>query len=175
MMLDIRDHGGKFGGGRGVKIKSIQRGIKGASNGVLNNTTITAVDLNKTIVFWSASWTRGTNPGSIRGDVWLSATNNLAMKLESDSSWPNIAVSYEVIEFSNVKKIQRIAYRYGTGYTGGPANLAIQSVNVAKTFVYSNLKNKRIQLTSPTTIEVFDGYGNGSISTDEFIYIVEME
>jgi hypothetical protein len=113
----------------GSNIKSVQRGIVTIS--VLNtNVTITTVDLSKSVLkFTSRAVQSPLDPSRIGVRGKLSSQTNINFTTESSS--PGTQVYWEVVEFNNVKSIQR----------GDVSNLAsnaqtISTVNQQKSIIF---------------------------------------
>lgn len=134
-MLDIRDHGGKFGGVAGGKnIKSLQSGTVTPFNNTTtttHNIPITAIDVSKSIVRISY-FPQGSAGASAAISATLSDSSvrlNRYGKAQS-MSWP---IYWEVIEFENVKSKQ-IGNSPGNGNISYP--ITISPVDVSKTLIF---------------------------------------
>lgn len=178
-MLDIRDHGGRFGGGSGSVIKSVQRGLTTtAAAGTKQTITINPVDVSKSIILMT-----------IQSDnAWPQIVEVLA-KIESSttisfehvySNTNSVFISWEVVEFSKLKSLQK----GDVAQTASPeVNVTINAVDLSKTIVFVTSKNSdtnnasartrvRASLTNSTTLNIFTRNTN----TQTFHYqVVEFE
>jgi hypothetical protein len=130
--------------GGGSNIKSIQRGNFSIDSFTLTaNIPITSVDPNKSVVrilFNNAS----TNASQIQltGEL-TSATNVLLTK---NSTGTASSVDWEVIEFNNVKSMQK---GFAT-ITSGSQNVSISPIVLAKTLIFSSIRTAATNITLPT-------------------------
>lgn len=160
-MEDLRLHG--LLGGGGSNIKSIQRGITKITSPT-HNVTIAEVDLNKAILIMSFDpISTGSSDKSVGGKLTTSTNIQFLCKLEY-----NQAVSWQVIEFNNVKSVQRGSVSgidLGNGET-----FNITSIDTTKSFLVFNYRLDasgtavlgypcRGQITTSTTIEFQSGFG----------------
>jgi len=121
-------------GGGGSNIKSIQKGTL-TLIAVDTNITISAIDLTKAIVVVRMYMTSNSKSSqcSVSGD--LTTSTNLLLNVPEAYSQE---VEWEVIEFNNVKSLQRGVVSIDTTLT----NTTISSVDVNKTMViYSFTSN----------------------------------
>lgn len=150
-------------------VKSIQRGYFQASSGVVGNITLpTAVDMSKSIVNFNKAATLGTMGGFGKSYMILTSNQNIEYKFTTNSSWPTIFVSYEVIELANIKSLQRIAFT-SAGYPTA-TNITIAAVDMNKTSILSYNSDYRVRLTSSTNVEAYSGYTYGD---GEYAYVIE--
>ena len=147
------------GGGGGSNIKSIQRGTTTLS-AVTTNVAITAVDLTKAIVKISYYSPDGANThANANMTAEITTTTNLAFVLNTyNSSYPPV-VTWEIIEFIQVKSLQHGIYTNNTT----PMIITITAVNVAKSILFTSFNTAdagvgmygvyhRAELTNSTTI-----------------------
>lgn len=178
-MFDIRDHGGRFGGGGGSVIKSVQRGLTTtAAAGTKQTITINPVDVSKSIILMT-----------IQSDnVWPQILEVLA-KIESSTTISfehtyrdsnAVSISWEVVEFTKLKSLQK----GDVAQVSFPdVNVTINAVNLNKTIAFVTSKNAdtnnsslrtrvRASLTNSTTLNIFTRNTN----TQTFHYqVVEFE
>lgn len=125
-------------GGGGSNIKSIQRGVANMMNGVFTdinrvNVAISAIDINKSIILLSFHGEDATSANSSIMAEILSATEILF----STSQKPSYGglFSWQVIEFNNVKSIQRGTSVIPTDVS--TENITINPINLSKSFIYN--------------------------------------
>lgn len=177
-MLDIRDHGGKYGGSLGgLRIKSIQKGSVSISSGIYSATqTISNVDLSKAVIkrvlIYAASGSVDSNGTRIKfnGPTQLAFSRN--------GSYANaIVVYWEVIEFEDAK-IQSGESLVNNGVASADINLS--TVDPNKCLIYfSNDYNTTVTLydrsifgakiTSPNNLLFFRNAGEGSSRIQWFV------
>jgi hypothetical protein len=133
-MIDIlRDLGiyRVVGGGSGEVIKSVQRG-KINSHSTSNDITINEIDPNKSIVLLHSYYAAGATP--YMAIPRINIVDATTLRVERGVSTVITDISWEVIEFNNVKSVQR-----GEQYSGGSASeqiITINPVNINKSFLY---------------------------------------
>lgn len=143
----IRKFGGAIGvdsqplgldiGLSGSNIKSIQRGSFVYSNKTTFNVTISSVDMSKSIVIVSTdSRTGSAGKNSVVGNLTTSTNINFSTYY-ADASFNNY-VSWQVIEFNNVKSLQRGTQALIT--TDTTKNITISAVNDLKSIVFASVR-----------------------------------
>lgn len=134
-MLDIRDHGGTFGGFGGKNIKSIQRGSVspfGDGAGKSHDITISSVDTSKSIVRLTY-FPNGTSPATATVRISLVNSTKINLARFMDNYIYSGVLYWEVIEFNNVKSKQ-IGSTSGSG--GSPKTISISPVDLNKSLVF---------------------------------------
>lgn len=143
--VDIQPAGVDIGFGGGSNIKSIQRGTI-VMDSSTKNVTINAVDLVKSIVIIDYNNTGYTSNGICNQAVLLNATTI------SITGWTGNTVAWQVIEFNNVKSVQR-----GTASINADvSSLTISVVNLSKSIVVvGGLTSTNSQNASGSNIAVY--------------------
>ncbi len=115
----------------GSNIKSIQRGTITLS-GTSTNVTISPIDISKSIVLISIEGANIDNAFRVLVSGRLTSSTNLLLTVGNIDYPPT--VSWQVIEFNNVKSLQR-------GYTSINSDIqtvTISSVNTSKSFLVTS-------------------------------------
>lgn len=124
---------------KGAVIRSIQRGVTTIPfNNNIINVTISAINLNNSIVKISHIDNRvGTNPSADQGNVRaeLTSTTNLQLVDNALSGSGGRDVYWEVVEFNNVKSVQRGNYSVNVT-TEDIVN--ISSVDISKSIIFAS-------------------------------------
>jgi hypothetical protein len=114
-------------------IKSIQQGIvvwNPAANVTVKDVPITAVDLTKSIVFIGI-WCDDALSNDVKVLGKLTTGSNINLSRVGVNAVSNLIVSYTVVEFRNIKSIQR----GDAAIVAGSASVSISAVsNVNKAF-----------------------------------------
>ncbi len=121
-------------GGGGSNIKSIQRGLVSMSYDLAAYTyTINSVDINNSIVRLNNNLSQnGSADQNVLKSAFVSATQIKIETLSSGATRPN--VSWEVIEFKNVKSIQRITKSIPSSLSSDEST--ISPINRNKTILF---------------------------------------
>ncbi|MCL9971092.1 hypothetical protein MX569_10895 [Anoxybacillus kestanbolensis] len=153
-IIDIRTHGGKYAGIGAGGIKSIQRGLSIVSYDKYTlDVTISNVDPNKCLVFaWCVTdYSYGQRYNAFQ--AYLTSATNLRLDRHSrpydqntSYSWYNVAVSWIVIEFTNVKSKQEGTVSIVPSAISDAGdyhywNVSISSVNPSKCIVALTYKS----------------------------------
>jgi hypothetical protein len=148
----------------GSNIKSIQRGTATIS-ALTTNITITSVDLSKSIVIMTQSLRENDARVSVTAKITTATNLQLVSNLVGST---NTFVSWEVIEFNNVKSLQKGLATF-TGSAG--FNTTITSVNLSKAMIVSSsrlsatasghLHSCTARLTTQTNIN-FQGWSSAT-------------
>lgn len=136
-MDDLQLHG-LLGGGGGSNIKSIQRGSMSLSTGYFN-LGISPIDLDSTIVLINnhAPFSSYTNQQLIFRAYLLDDSHLVFNK--TNSSPNSIPVNYQIVEFTNVKSLQR---GEATIYEGAESIIDIAQIDQSKSLLfYSFMSN----------------------------------
>lgn len=168
---------GGLNGGGGSNIKSIQRGTY-AYVGTSKDITINSVDINKSIVLLSFQGD-GANQASY-SLVLGKLTSSTILNLSSISSGGTFNVTWQVIEFDNIKSLQKGEVIQTNGVA---AQVTISAVDVSKSIIFCSFKNSSTSTIIPagraeysilnnTTIQFL----NGTTGTKTFYwYVVEFK
>lgn len=137
-MIDIRDHGGIFSG-KGRPFKTLQTGIVVLSNKdtIIN---IDPVDLNSAIVeidYFVDNNNYATNSHLNHNLFAIVFIDNQNIKITANNLITSglVVVSWRVIEFENVKSIQRGINTFSNIRT---INVRIENVDINKALVYTS-------------------------------------
>lgn len=124
-------------GGSGSNIKSVQSGT--VANTTTADITISAVDMNSSIVLFSTNAQGLAAMGGNAGMAFtLDLTSSTNLRIESNVSY-SYPINWEVVEFKNVKSIQRLTIAIpGTTGSGTDVDTTISAVNLSKTFIIQN-------------------------------------
>lgn len=127
---DLSIHG--LIGGGGKNIKSLQRGSH-TMTATSNNITINSVDISKSIVKISIKSNSATGNERV-SFVLARLANSTTLTLEIDLFSAGImpVVEWEVIEFNNVKSLQRGTFTFSATST----NVTITSVDTTKSVIF---------------------------------------
>ena len=139
----------KFGGSTGVdiqpqgldlgisgsNIKSVQRGTISMSSGTSATVTIAPVNVQSAIVkITYARISDGSNYGASYESFTAILTNSTTITISRYSATSNILrISWEVIEFNNVKSLQVINTTF---LSNTQTNVTIAPVNISKTMLF---------------------------------------
>ena len=168
---------GRWGGSS--LVRSVQRGVITYNSATQATATITAVDVNNSIVIWLGQDNGGVcqdDTGRMRID--LNSATTVRATRQSNNAYGS-SVSFEVIEFEPglIKQRQAIS---GT-FSSSPLNTTITAVNMNKTIVFFNgcddpaasscsYTFMRISLASTTTVNFTSGATNSQVT---FATVVE--
>lgn len=132
---------GQTGGGKKSVIKSIQSGTISIAVGTKTNTaTISSVDLSKAAIIHNGS-RGGTNSSTEsalnRVNVTLTLTNSTTLTANSYINVTTTAtiVSYTIVEFDNIKSIQRGSISIPSGISG---TATVTAVDMSKSILLHN-------------------------------------
>lgn len=137
-MIDIRDHGGVFGGSVGPKVKSIQSGIYFIGpSGLSTNVPINPVKYNNSIVrmhyYYDITYSKSNQLNAVSLAIDLDTSGEFIRFIrnaENAQFW----IYWEVIEFESVKSKQ-----VGTFTLNGTnMSIPINPVVPGKTLVFSS-------------------------------------
>jgi hypothetical protein len=131
MNEDLRLHG-LIGGGGGSNIKSIQRGLVIATNSV--NVTISSVDLANSVLIISYQGGGGTAVRNLKAMGKLTSSTNINFSLTTSAGY--VTVNWQVVEFNNVKSIQR----GDVTLSAASESVTINAVDWGKTMLLSSVK-----------------------------------
>lgn len=120
-------------------IKSIQRGTATYNAATTLDVPITVVDLSKAIVIVTAchAYSSGVSPSALAIMGKLTSATNI--NLSSAASLGSITVSWEVIEFNNVKSVQSGDFSVTSDNTD--QSVAITAIDPTKSFIISSSKS----------------------------------
>lgn len=132
-MIDLREHGI---GVSSSNIKSIQRGI-------VSNSSFTALTINISKVNLNSSIVRLVDPPHVAEDGYgafkIDFVNDSQISLERCSQPASFELCWEVIEFNNVKSMQR-----GTTIFSNDSltelSVVISTINIGKSLIVSSFK-----------------------------------
>ncbi|MCV9899821.1 hypothetical protein OKS35_06755 [Exiguobacterium sp. N5] len=152
-MLDIRDHGGTFGGLSGSNIKSIQRGTTilpdgGSASSKSMSVALNNVDISKSFVIFNLyNGETGTYAldGRVLGakcvSVTLDSENSLLIK--RSYGYGPVTVDWWVVELKELKSKQSGSFGIATKTT----TQTISSVDLAKSFLFYSYESSDIATT----------------------------
>lgn len=156
-------------GAKVSNIKSIQRGSAtiNATNSV--DVAITSINLTQSILNFGCSKASG-NVAPVTVAVMGKLTNSTNINFSTDSNAVAITVYWEVIEFNNVKSVQRGDLTINADNTD--IAVTINSVNISKSMAITSCKTGystataigvvcAAQLTSATNLNVRGAYPSG--------------
>ena len=166
------------------KLKTIQSGTTTLTTAQSANTaSITAVDLSKSFLVFSYKGSSGNDDdaglGQIRGK--LTSTTQITFTRFWPGGSSSFTIEWRVIEFTSGVSVQRGTY----GNVSGTVNVAISSVNTAKSFaivtesgwlnsgVSGHIVN-RARITSSTNLELYAGL-TGAWNTQTEWQVVEWD
>ncbi len=117
-------------------IKSIQRGSYTFDDTTSSvNITISAVDLNAAIVLFSHKYISGiTTPYNVL--IWARLTSPTTLELARAQAQGQQQVEWQVVEFNNVKSVQR-----GTVNMNSSATVTINAVDLSKSLCFASFKD----------------------------------
>lgn len=166
--------------GGGSNIKSIQRGVASVNQAL--NITINPVDVTKSIVLITV-YSNGTWGNDHLYLGYLSSGTNLVIEKGFSNTTGDIA--WQVIEFNNVKSMQRGTFTDVGGFGAITTTKTITSVDLSKSMVIGYIKKDvgsgsnagetgfNITLTNSTTITVKTSNGGGSFIGTYYYYVIE--
>lgn len=132
---------GGLNDGGGSNIKSIQRGVNSCTS-ISQTVTISAIDVTKSIVNISYSCSGNNALRNLLPKVVITNSTTLTITFNISPGY-EVYVSWEVIEFNNVKNLQ-------TGLVNmpnaTPLTVNISAVNLAKSMLY--FTNNSVSATS---------------------------
>lgn len=138
--VDSQPDGVDIGFGGGSNIKSIQRGYFSMSASS-QNVTISEIDLNSSILFVMARYFTNTfsldstvSQMAVMGNI-LNATTINFQKIGSGTS---INVTWQVIEFKNVKSVQKGFSDFARDGINEYGNVTISAIDTAKSIIVSS-------------------------------------
>jgi hypothetical protein len=125
----------------GSNIKSIQRGrYENTSALVTIDIPVSTIDMSSSIVLLSVRTSDGRQAyGAITGVI--TSLNNIRLQVGIGSSQ---IIYWTLIEFNNVKSIQRGSFTYSANATNNPSTITINSVNTNKSFVIATHRGSNI-------------------------------
>jgi hypothetical protein len=126
----------KMDGPSGSSIKSVQRGATQIDSGQNTKTlSISSVDLSKAVVKFTAYNPAETDPANCAIRVFFIDHQQLYFIMRANVDILAVQIFWEVIEFNNVKSIQRGSV---TSIAGGGQTITISEINPAKSFVFAS-------------------------------------
>jgi hypothetical protein len=127
----------------GNNIKSMQSGTATLGSGVATLTVpISEVNLSRAVVILTMNANTGTTPAEIMVRAMIS--DSTTVQLDRSSGGNSVTVNWQVIEFNNVKSLQKGTF--GVGSTQGIAN--ISPVVFAKTMYFWSYWNNSTTVTA---------------------------
>lgn len=160
-------------------IKSVQKGKTVIQSGnSIQTQVISMVDINKSVVVINEGSDQNPPINTCKASGYLSAGNQLYLSTHNAVSGATVETVYwQVIEFYNVKSVQRGQ----NAYSEHDNNLAISTVDQTKSLLFSSYKTDGanqadgifgLGITSNTNIEIKKGaFGNATLQW----YVVELK
>jgi hypothetical protein len=150
----------------GSNLKSGQKGtVQFPSNTTTFNVAITNVDVNKSILKFTVRSISGSlTPSALSVVGMIFNGTTLKFDVRSGSSSSNLVISWEVLEFNNVKSLQK------GNFTGASSSITINQINTQK----SSIQHSKT-VDSTTTTEYRSLLSTSSIDTTTGITLSSSE
>lgn len=132
----LKSHGIGIGGGS--NIKSIQRGEFQLSSPQSQSITISAIDTTKSILKFTVSYPNSGQSSmqpqysAFRGEITNSTTISFTRGVNTSAAY--VVISWEVIEFNNVKSLQSGNLSYSTN--AAESIVTVNSINTSKALLF---------------------------------------
>lgn len=172
-MIDIREHGGSFGGGKGgLSIKKFQQG-EAIMSGNFIDITINSIDISKTFAMVNAVIEGGTSSSLSNIFVGYELLNSTTIRIKRGTLYGTakpLHVTYQIYECDGIKPIQRgqavISNALSDTYYHYYTDVAINTIKPEKTLLnvhmYSDdtstsnvLYSTRKVLINPSTLRFY--------------------